>query len=152
MKKLVLLFVCALVFTSCDPDDGPNIQYDLAKVTNADLPEFFEEGETYEINVTYILPSACHKAAGLQLQRGSETGDQRRDIYIAGVASVDAGLSNCTEEDNDLERENSFEIDIDENEPYTFYLWQGVDDNGENQYDTFEVPVGAPDDNGDEEN
>jgi hypothetical protein len=142
MKKLILLFVAAIALTSCSiEDDGPRIAYQFAEVTAADLPASFEKGKTYKVDVTYLLPSACHTAAGLEVKRGNDSGDQRRDIYVVGIGRYDANLGECTREEDELEREASFSILIDEDEPYTFYLWSGVDDNMESQYTVVEVPV-----------
>lgn len=145
MKKLALLFVLALTLSSCSlEDDGPGVKYQYAKVIDAGLPDSFEKGKTYQLEITYLLPSACHSPLGLEAKRGSFTGEERRDIYIVGVTSVNADLTECTIESEDLEREKTLTIVIDEDEPYTFYLWDGLDDEDENQYITVEVPVVAP--------
>lgn len=142
MKKIVFLFITTLIFTGCSiENDGTQLAYQFSKVTSADLPETFEKGKTYQIDVNYLLPSACHVATGIEVKRGNFTGDQRRDIYIVGISSYDANQTECNREDDDLERENSFSFLIDEDEPYTFYLWNGVDDNMESQYIIVEVPV-----------
>lgn len=144
MKKLILLFVCAFALVSCEiEDEDTHWVPELAEVSGADLPEFFEEGATYDIDVQYLLPSACHRPDGLNVQRKGGFGADRRKIYIVGVASYEYG-SECDEEDDDLERESSFRIRIDQNDPYTFYLWTGVDDDGKHVYTTVEVPVGEP--------
>lgn len=142
MKKIALFIMAALLFTSCSiEDDGPRINYEFSEVTNADLPEFFEKGKTYTIDVLYLLPSACHNPAGLEVKRGNSSGAQRRDIYVVGISSYDANQTECNRENEDPEKEGSFSIFIDEDEPYTFYLWSGVDDNMESQYTVVEVPV-----------
>lgn len=136
------------LFTSCDiDDDGPGTATYLAEVTEVDLPEFFEAGKTYEIDVTYVLPSACHLDAGIDVKRGGNYSD----IYIVGVATAPANLEECDEEEEDLEQTTSFSLTVDVNQPYTFYLWQGVDDDGKTIYTEIEVPVGEQEeDTGDE--
>lgn len=141
MKKLSLAFLAAFTLLSCDTDDGPRTSFVYAEIIEANFPEFFENGEVYEIDITYLLPSDCHSPAGLQIQRGGLEGDKRRDIYVAGVASFDPDLTNCDREVDSLEAKKSFLITIQEDEPYTFYLWTGVDDTNENIYTLIEVPV-----------
>lgn len=150
MKKLILLFASSLVLVSCDVnDDGSRTMLTAAEVTDVDLPEFFEAGKTYDIDVTYLLPDACHTNAGINVHRGSTSNgeDEFRDIYITGVASYDANVTQCDEEaeEVELERESTFKLTIssDEDEPYTFYLWTGVDEDDENIYTTVVVPVGG---------
>lgn len=145
MKKLALLIGCIFAFTSCDvEDDHPWQVPALSEVTNADLPEFFEQGKTYEIDITYLLPSACHVPAGLEVSRGGSTGSAFRDIYVAGVSTRSSDMEECDEENEDLETTDSFNITINVDEPYTFHLWTGVDDDNKNVYTTIEVPVGEP--------
>lgn len=146
MKKLALLFVCTLTLSSCEiEDDGPQMALAYAEVVSAELPESFEKGETYEIPVTFLLPSACHEAYGLRVERGAQHGEERRDIYIVGMASYDPSLGECPETDEDPEIETEFSITIDEDEAFTFYLWTGTDIDGEAIFDTIEVPVEDPD-------
>lgn len=143
MKKMLFLLMSVLVLTGCEiEDDGPATVHVLAEVVDADLPETFELGKTYEIEITYLLPDACHSPMGLQATRGAMSGDARRDIYVAGVASHEAGQNECTLEDDDLEVVDELVIKIDEDEPYTFYLWTGFDEDDESVYTTVTVPVG----------
>ena len=154
MKKLAFLMLgLVLVFTSCDvDDDGPKSITYFAKVTEVDLPEYFEKGETYDIDVTYLLPTACHQKAGIYVQRGGETAEKYREIYIVGVANADADLVECNLEDDDLEELDDFDFLVDRDEPYTFFLWQGLDDDDKDIYTEIVVPVGAPDEDGGDDN
>jgi hypothetical protein len=122
--------------------------YVWAEITEHDLPAYFEEGETYKINISYLLPDACHTGLGLQVGRGGDMGDAYRDIYVAGFASYRSDLVECDEEDEDLEKESHFSIRINDDEPYTFYLWTGVDEDDENIYTEVVVPVGIPETEG----
>ncbi|WP_324720535.1 hypothetical protein [Salinimicrobium sp. HB62] len=142
MKKLILLFACVSLFTACSVDDEPNLLLVPAEVVETNLPSLFAPGENFIVEVTYLLPDVCHNSAGLQVTRGAEHGDERRDIYITGVASIREGTV-CDTEGGDLEREGSFRIIIDENHPYTFYLWNGLDEDGENIFTEIIVPVGV---------
>mgnify|MGYP003111640820 CR=1 FL=1 len=147
MKKLVLLLFSAffLILSSCNiEDDGPRIATNFAEVTEIELPDFFERGKTYEIEVTYLLPSACHTAAGLEASRGSVEGSGRRDIYVAGVATYDQNVVTCNRQSDDLEKTAKFSIGIDEEDPYTFYLWTGLDSDLESEFTVIEVPVISP--------
>lgn len=150
MKKLILLFVSSLVLVSCDvDDDGPRPVIVAAEVTDIDVPAFFEAGKTYDIDVTYLLPDACHTNAGINAHRGSSSNGEEefRDIYVTGLASYDANVTECEEEaEDELQMESTFNMTIGANEddPYTFYLWTGVDEDDENIYTEVVVPVGEP--------
>ena len=134
--------MAAFSLTACEiEDDGPGVVQVLAEVTDADLPESFEEGELYELKFTYLLPDACHTGIGLHARRGT-TEAERRNIYVAGVASRPADQTTCNIEEDDLEVEGSFPIRIDDDQPFTFYLWTGVDVDGKDIYTQVVVPVG----------
>ena len=142
MKKIALILFSALILFACSLDDeGPRMAYQYSKISETDLPESFEKGKSFTIKVTYVLPTACHTAAGIEAKRGNTTGDQRRDIYIVGISRYDQNQAECNREDDDLEKEASFSLIIDEDEPYTFYLWDGYDDDAKSKYIEVEVPV-----------
>lgn len=142
MKKLLLLAVCALTLISCEIEsDDPQWQTQLAEVTAIDVPEFFEVGKSYTLEVTYLLPTACHLAQGVNATREAATGSGRRKIYVAGAAAHELGAPDCNNQTEDLEETGSFRIHIDENMPYTFFLWTGVDQHGISEFTEVEVPV-----------
>lgn len=153
MKKLILLFVSTLILTSCNvDDDGPKTLLTPAEVSEIDVPDYFENGKTYEIDIVYLLPDACHNAAGINVQRGSNSNGEKewRDIYVTGVASYDSNLSECNKDatNTELEKDGSFKITIPMNDEqsYTFYLWTGVDTDNKNIYTEVVVPIGKPED------
>jgi len=142
MKKIALFLFSVLILSSCSLDDeGPSLGYKYSKVMETNLPESFEKGKSYTIKITYLLPDACHTPSGIEARRGNTTGDQRRDIYIVGISQYDTTLKECTKESDNLKKEASFSLLIDENEPYTFYLWDGYDADGKSKYILVEVPV-----------
>lgn len=142
MKKLILFFAFAVSLTACSlEDDGPVYEQKLAKVVETDLPTSFIRGNTYKIDVVYMLPDACHSPLGVTANRAGLSGDERRKIYVAGVTTREVGATSCDQQSEDLEVESSFSIIVDEAETYTFYLWQGVDAKGEGVYTVVEVPV-----------
>lgn len=144
MKKLILLFVGALSFISCEVDEGINTQMEYVEVSDIDLPEFFEFGEIYNIEVTYILPTACHAGAGIEAYLMNENASDRWEIFIAGVTTYDANAGECTGNNTNPERKDTFSLRIDEEGIYEFHLWTGMDSNNQPVYTIIEVPVGAP--------
>ncbi len=141
MKRISILFL-ALILSGCSvDDDNVNLVNQFAVVSQTDLPESFEKGKIYTVKVKYLLPTACHTAAGVDARRGDSQGNRRRDIFVTGVARSAANMGECTRVEENLEREGSFSILIDENEPYTFHLWRGVNAENQNQFTVVVVPV-----------
>jgi len=62
VKKLIALFCLVFIGFSCTPEDDKPIEFrlELVPVESVRLPEFFIEGETYEIEMEYIRTSSCH--------------------------------------------------------------------------------------------
>ncbi|MBO2543723.1 hypothetical protein J0871_04770 [Salegentibacter sp. BDJ18] len=150
--------VLALSFYSCDTDDdGPNVAYEVAEITAYELPEYFETGEDYEIEVTYELADACHTFAGFE-QGPSEDEDDEDVIlyYIHALSSYDPNLIECNEEGELTETRlarNDFRVAS--NTEYTtvrFMLLRGVSSTNESDYITVDVPIGEPEDETPEEN
>ena len=145
MKKFALLFICALALVGCEiEDDGPGTEQVLVEVVDIDLPETLEQGKIYQLEVTYKLPNACHVALGVQVALGGFEPPKNREVYVGGVASRPAGNTQCTMQSENLLRKETFALRIIEDEPYTFYLWTGLDENQENVYTEIVVPVEQP--------
>ncbi|SKB52414.1 hypothetical protein SAMN05660776_1629 [Salegentibacter holothuriorum] len=157
MKRLILLFVSALVLVSCDTDDGPNIAYDIALISDADLPEYFDKDETYDINVDYALKSACHTFVGFDGNQGkSEENDSIFEYNITVISSYDPALTECTIESESLSRSSQlfkdFQVKSEDYTTYRFNLLSGFDSDDKPEYITIDVPVGEPEPETPEEN
>lgn len=156
MKRIALLMILALSFYSCDTDDdGPNVNYEIAEITGTDLPGFFEIGESYDVEVTYKLPNACHDFLTFDVKQYiHEEEDSTFVIEIAVLTSYDANLTECTEEGNLSESRTIQDLDIrnDDYNNYQFKLLTGVDNNDEGEYLIIDVPVGEPEPETPEEN
>ncbi|HEY9184372.1 MAG TPA: hypothetical protein VIM94_03505 [Salegentibacter sp.] len=153
MKKLAFLLITTFSLLGCSlEDDGPNRLLEFAEITDADLPEYFERGESYDIVVTYLLPSACHVFNGFEARQGQ--GANSNEIFIGVVTSYDTNLIQCNKEEDDLSREATLKdvrITGEVGTVYTFKFWIGQDSSGEAQYYTVEVPVKDPDTTEEEE-
>ncbi|HSP11303.1 MAG TPA: hypothetical protein VLO29_02150 [Salegentibacter sp.] len=148
MKRLAFLLMISVSLVGCSlDDDGPNRLLEFAEITEAELPEYFETGESYDIVVTYLLPSACHAYNGFDARQGQ--GENSNEIFIGVVTSYDANQTECNKEEDDLSREATLRdvtITGEVGTVYTFKFWTGQDSSGETQYYTVEVPVVDPDD------
>ncbi|MDR5591419.1 hypothetical protein [Christiangramia sp. SM2212] len=125
MKRLFVLAL-SIIVSSCSLDnDTPNTYYELAEIVGNDLPEELVFGETYNVEVDYLLPSECNIFQALDARRGGNTPNERRDIYISVVTSVVTN-DGCDPDIPGGAGSSKFSITIDQNEPYTFYFWTGV--------------------------
>jgi hypothetical protein len=156
MKRIALLMVLALSLYSCSTDDdGPNVNFEIAEITDTDLPEYFEIGESYDLEVTYELPSACHEFSNFSInQYIDEETDSTFVIEIAALTSYDANITDCTEEGelSDSRTIRDLRITSEDYNNYQFKLLTGEDENGDGEFLIIDVPVGEPEPETPEEN
>lgn len=136
MKRLVspIFVVFAFVLTSCSlSDDQPNFYFVPLQVVSAELPVSFSLHETYEINVTYVLPNGCVSFEGFEVSPIAET---TRNVVPIGSQFDDLECIDGMEE-----VESSFNFICLYSDTYLFRFWTGEDENGEQEYLEIEVPV-----------
>jgi len=139
MKKVLmplLLFVACSWFSSCDlDDDSPNFYFTTLNVVEADVPESFVFGETYDIDVTYVRPNACTFFEGFDVTRTAETD---RDIVVIGSVLTDENRA-CTEALEEVVATLKFNVIY--TEEYHFRFYTGDDENGNATFVEYTIPV-----------
>ncbi|WP_243473340.1 hypothetical protein [Winogradskyella sp. MH6] len=133
MKKyvfLLLTFVGLLVSCSVENRD-PLMHTEFMPITSVEVPEYFVQGQTYEINMSYIKPSSCYVFNNIIFDiEGHE-----RTVAVLNTVYED---SNCIPEGDSTTV--SFDLTVSGNEVYLFKFYQGSP-NGVDQYHLVEVPV-----------
>ena len=144
----MLFALLGIFITSCSIDeDVPNIEYGFASITDSDFPEYFEAGKSYDLKLTYTLPSNCHTFFGFD---GGREDESSQEIFIYALTSRDLNLTNCNSEGENLTREGTIRNfmvsdNVSEDEVFIFKLWIGNDSEDNPIYETIEVPVGVTD-------
>ena len=148
MKKLMLIVLLGLLMNSCSTDDDvPNIEYGLAPITNSEFPAYFEPGKSYDLNLTYRLPTTCNTFLGFD---GGREDESSQEFFIYALTSRDRDLTNCISDDPTLTKQGTIRNflvsdNLDEDEVFIFKLWKGTDSEDNPIYETIQVPVGEPD-------
>ena len=133
MKKISLLLLGLLIFTSClNHDDAPNFTYKFLTIDDATTPESFTFGETDTISVRYSLPSDCYSFDQIYY----ETQDTARIVAVSALVILD---TDCTEEV--VQEEKKFVVTASQTEDYVFKFFKGKDSEGENIFEEVIVPV-----------
>lgn len=136
MKKTFLFILCCITIlsSSCSlDDDSVNVQFVPLQIVSAEFPETFTLNETYDINVTYVIPSNCIAFEGFDI---STSGTTVRNIVAIGTEKVDEVCNLIA-----VEAQESFRFTCLYEETYLFRLWNGEAENGDQQYIELEVPV-----------
>ncbi|MGV3697655.1 hypothetical protein [Flavobacterium sp.] len=136
MKKIASFLVILFLLNACSPDDGINYHLELRPIESVDIPTEFTLGETYEITVHYTKPTSCYYFNNLYYEKNLnvrtiavETAVEQRDNCndLTGTPSEDA--------------EYTFNFYVTSNGSYIFKFYQGKNENGENIFLEYEVPV-----------
>ncbi len=138
MKKVIALFVLLVITSSlgsCDLDDGQNFQFTTLKVIEAQMPEFFELNETYDIEVTYQRPNGCIFFEGFDI---TKTGETDRDVVAIGTELVD-GNTACTQAIEEVTAILKFNVIF--TGEYHFRFYAGSDSSDNPVYIEYTVPV-----------
>ncbi|PTX45093.1 hypothetical protein C8P64_1083 [Christiangramia gaetbulicola] len=144
----MLFVLLGLLMTSCSPeDDGPNIEYGLAPITDSEFPAYFEAGKNYDIKLTYKLPSSCHNFVGFD---GGREDINSQEFFIYALTTRNLDRTDCDTEDAELTnfstiRNFMISENVSEDEVFIFNLWIENDAEGNPVYETIEIPVGETD-------
>jgi len=133
MKKIFIYLIAILAYSCSVPEDNViRSTLETTPIETASVPQFFEFGQTYQIDIGYILPSDCHTFNDIFYQR---EGDEHT---FAIVASVFPGTNCLTSFD---ENNTSFDFTVGDTNTHIFKFWQGKDIDGNDLYMTMEIPV-----------
>lgn len=132
MKKVLfaLLFFSSI---SCSLDnDNESFHLEYLKVESVTIPDSFVLGETYEIKVIYKRPTTCHSFHGFYYDKNLN----ERTIAVQSIVTE----NNCIELENQL-NEAALNFYVTNNGTYKFKFWQGKNENGDDIYLEYEIPV-----------
>lgn len=134
MKKVLLACFGVLLMSSCSLDeDSQNYFFEFVPIENVELPEQFKLDSLYVLNYSYYKPSTCHGFHDLYYYPENN----QRNIAVINIVYEH---ENCQELTDELiERSINFRP-LDYNS-YIFKIWQGEDENGNDVYLTYEIPV-----------
>ena len=138
MKKVILITLVFLSILSCSIDnDNPTFHFEFIPIENVVIPETFEYDNVYSIEYSYFKQSTCHHFNELYYEPFNNT---RTVAVISKVYHEDADVS-CEELIDQLDT-RTFQFHVITNyDSYVFKFWQGVNEEGEDEYLIIEVPV-----------
>ena len=136
MKKLFYFGLIIAAFWSCSLDDSANeeFHFEILPIENASVPDEMSFNEVYTIGYSYFRPSTCHGFNDL--------------YYVAENNTRTVAVINTVIDNNACEGligeliERSFSFFVQNNSgSIIFKFWQGEDENGQDVYLIFEVPI-----------
>lgn len=140
MKRLYFLvfaFAATLVIASCSLDDGGvNFHYAPLQIVNATVPDTFDFGNTYTINVDILRPDDCTLTDSFDVRRSATDTTNIRTVSAIGII---LDKDECAEVNQEIQ--DSFQFEVRYTEPYIFRFYTGDNENGDAQFLEIRVPV-----------
>ena len=121
-----------MALTSCNID-GDNFNFEFIPIEEVTIPEEFVLGEIYQIEISYYRPSLCHHFHNFYYVEDIN----KRTVAVINILYDE---TNCATLENQLV-EKTFDFKAVYNQTYVFKFWQGEDENGEDVFLTYEIPV-----------
>jgi len=130
-----VFFMGAVPFmSSCSLDNnGVAFHFVNLQIAAVEMPATFALYETYQIKVTYIRPSNCTIFEGFDFTKSQTTG-----ITVVAVGSV-LDDESCAKIPDEVVEYFTFTCNYDN--PYIFRFWSGINENGNDEFLEYEVPV-----------
>ena len=134
-KKIIPLLALFFILNSCSPGDDTQYSFKLMPIESVDIPAEFTLGETYPITVHYTVPTSCYYFSSLYY-------DKDLNIRTIAIENAIAQRNNCQDlSAADGANTHTFNFYVTSNGSYVFKFYQGKDDQGNNIFLEYEVPV-----------
>ncbi len=133
MKKIISLIALLFLFNSCSTDPGANFSFQLRPILSVDIPTEFTLGETYEITMHYNKPNTCHVFNTLYY-------DKDLNVRTIAIETAVANQNDCQETPDNISS-YTFNFLVTSNGSYIFKFYQGTDEQGNNIFLEYEIPV-----------
>lgn len=134
MKKLFSIVALVFLLTSCSLEDGTKYSLELLPVESVEIPSEMTMGETYQIKMFYRIPSTCHEYNGIYY-------DKNLNVRTIAVENLVREGNNCQELTENNLTECTFNFLVTSNGSYIFKFWQGKDNQGNDIFLEYEIPV-----------
>lgn len=135
MKKLLLLLFAPVLLLSCSiENDQENSFYEILPVERFEVPESFEFGRIYSIDVFYRKPNDCHLNASLYFERNDST-------RVIAIQSLVLDRETCAPFPEVVDTKGTFQFEVLSRRSYVFRFFKGKDEEGENIFEEVVIPV-----------
>ncbi|MFT3794581.1 hypothetical protein [Flavobacterium sp.] len=142
MKKLLLLLLVVFALNGCstDGDNQPKVYYELVPIDRCQMPYRMSSGETYELDMFFNMPTTCHAYKGIYFEGEG-------NVKTVAIQATVFERNDCTVIPTSNNGSPSFttaKYNFTAGAPgtmYTFKIWTGKNEQGENTFYEVEVPV-----------
>ena len=114
-------------------DNEINYRFELLEIESLVVPDELHLGETHSFIIRYRRPTSCHGFNAFYYEKNLNV----RTVAVQGLV---VESSDCLPFENETQ-EQTLDFYVTNNGSYIFKFWQGKDDNGEDLYLEYEIPV-----------
>lgn len=134
-KKIIYLLALFFLLNSCSTGDDTQYSFKIMPIESVEIPTEFTLGETYPITVHYTVPTSCYYFSSLYY-------DKDLNIRTIAIENAIAQRNNCQDlSAADGANTYTFNFYVTSNGSYFFKFYQGKDDQGNDIFLEYEVPV-----------
>lgn len=137
MRKWFLMSVSLILIWSCSMSDDVALQYryEFLPVENAEFPDYFIFGQTYNLNFYFKRPTTCYSFSGFYF----ETDENTRTIAVQALV---VNRSDCQPiSDTGPLSVAPMSFRVLQHGEYIFKLYKGKDDDGNIIYENVIIQV-----------
>jgi hypothetical protein len=135
MRNIILALIVFFTLSSCSlNDDVITAHYENLPVEQVEIPIEFRLGETYPITIWYKRPTTCHSFNGFYYEKDL-------NVRTIAVNSLVYDNTSCEDISPDQLYEATLDFYVTSNGSYVFKFWQGKNDQGEDVFLEYEIPV-----------
>lgn len=135
MKKIIGILLIAFFCYGCSLDDeGNQVTFDVLPFESIELPESFTLNEIYTIPFTFYRPTDCHAYNAVIFSPNENERTLAVSCFLVNSSCTDYVVP-------DGLAEQTFDFVVMYDYTYVFNVWKGKDEQGNDVYETIEVPV-----------
>lgn len=137
MKRIFLLnFILFSLFSCSTDNDLVDFYGEPLPIESVIIPQTFQFGEVFQIEVSYFRPTDCHVFNNFIVNS-----DNENESTVILLNTVYSNPDCETFEANSNLVQATFNYQVNTSNTHVFKFWQGKNDNGSDLYLIVEVPV-----------
>jgi hypothetical protein len=137
MKRIFLLnFILFSLFSCSTDNDLVDFYGEPLPIESVIVPQTFQFGEVFQIEVSYFRPTDCHVFNNFIINS-----DNENESTVILLNTVYSNPDCETFEANSNLVQATFNYQVNTSNTHVFKFWQGKNDNGSDLYLIVEVPV-----------
>ncbi len=128
MKTTVSLLFATLIFAamSCSSDDVPKNTAQLRPIDSIAVPDTVVLNKDYKFKIYYEKLTECDQFSHFQVNPDQQEEESNNTYFVGAIVTV-YNQEECQNLEEPEIKEEEMKFRADQEDPYTFKFWEGVD-------------------------